>query len=584
MKKNIALLWLIAMIGFTQVVLAHARSGADTAKIQLLAKIHGGKTTMNRDSIYIDLELKNLSAQSINLPDIFGNITVHTYIAVTQDNGRVPMPIQVTFADYNNMLGIKYITIAKKASYKFKLNLSATLTQQHITLSAASYRLNFTYINKGAGIAGSFDAPPVNIIATIPPPPPKPANETGTFTDTRDGQVYRWVKIGNQVWMAQNLNYKTAEHSYMYNNDEANRAKYGMYYDFQVLQDIAPKGWHVPNDAEWQQMEVAAGLSADQANIDGYRGDMAATLLPGGESGFNLLYAGWHKQGFFDALDQTAYFWTTTQSGAPVYARMFKKGYNSIYRNRFGIAYGMSIRCVKDDAAAKPGDTPKKALLTPLIKQPISRTQTVVSNVVTFTAKPDTLPVKPFKPLTKSKNKKGTFVDERDGQQYGWVKIGKQVWMSQNLNYKSKAGLYYYPDAADTTNSKKEGLFYSFEALKYVCPKGWHIPSNAEWNELETSYGITADRQPKNGWHGDDVSDFLVGGASGFDLLWAGERKGSRMMYINERAYFWTTKEEESSDIYRRMFMKDHNRLLVGNQGIAFNLSVRCVKNDGNTP
>jgi uncharacterized protein (TIGR02145 family) len=580
MKKNLALLWIMAMMGFTQTVVAHGRLWADTAKIQLIAKVHGGKTTITRDSIYIDLELKNLSAQSVKLPDIFGDIAAHTYIAVTQDIGRVPIPVQITFVDYRNMLGIKYLTVGKKASYKFKLNLSAVLNSRHITLSPVSYRLNFTYMNdNGTGIKGSFDAPPVNITATIPPPPPKQANPTGTFTDARDGQVYRWVKIGNQIWMAQNLNYKTAEHSYMYNNDETNRAKYGMYYDFGVLQDIAPKGWHVPNDAEWQQMEVAAGLSADQAALEGYRGDMAANLLPGGDSGFNLLYAGWHKQGFFDALDQTAYFWTTTQSGAPVYGRMFKKGYNAIYRNRWGIAYGMSIRCVKDDATARPGDTPEKALVPTILNHPATRTQSVVSNVVTFTAKPDTLPVKPFKPLTRSKNKTGFFIDERDGQRYSWVKIGKQVWMAQNLNYHTRDGHSYYPDA-DTTNANKYGMFYDYVTLKDICPKGWHIPSNEEWKQLEISGGIPADQLPPNGWHGDDISDFITGGATGFNVLYAGERKGSHTVYLNERAYFWTTWDEDHSYIFRRIFMKDHNRILAGTQGTAFALSVRCVKDE----
>jgi uncharacterized protein (TIGR02145 family) len=179
-------------------------------------------------------------------------------------------------------------------------------------------------------------------------------NPIGTFTDDRDGQIYQWVKIGKQVWMAQNLNYQPTSGSFYYNNDPLNRAKYGLYYNFQAITSIAPKGWHIPTDIEWQLLEATAGMSI--ANVQGmnYRSNIAGIFLPGGETGLNVLYAGWHKQGYFDELGKAAYFWTSTQSGAPVYARMFKRSSSAVYRNRFGIAYAMSVRCVKDYEEEKP--------------------------------------------------------------------------------------------------------------------------------------------------------------------------------------------------------------------------------------
>lgn len=178
------------------------------------------------------------------------------------------------------------------------------------------------------------------------------APKAGTFTDERDGQTYQWIRIGKQVWMAQNLNFKTPKGSYAYDNNPANRDKYGLLYDYPTLIDACPKGWHLPSDAEWQELEVSAGMSWANAKSMNFRGDIGAALLPGGKTGFNLLYAGWHKPGSFEVLGETAYFWTSTQSDAPVYARMFKRGYNAIYRNRFGIAYAMSVRCVKDEEPA----------------------------------------------------------------------------------------------------------------------------------------------------------------------------------------------------------------------------------------
>jgi uncharacterized protein (TIGR02145 family) len=121
------------------------------------------------------------------------------------------------------------------------------------------------------------------------------AQETGTFTDSRDGKTYKTVKIGTQTWMAENLNYE-ANHSYCYNNDTNNCKKYGrLYTQVQVMRpaQFCPDGWHIPSESEWEVLIDFLGGKKIAAEKMKSKTGWAKNGNGTNSSGFNALPGGY---------------------------------------------------------------------------------------------------------------------------------------------------------------------------------------------------------------------------------------------------------------------------------------------------
>jgi len=138
------------------------------------------------------------------------------------------------------------------------------------------------------------------------------AKVTGSFTDLRDGRIYKTVKIGDQWIMAENFAYKPVEGNFwVYENDPVNIDKYGYLYDWETAKKIAPEGWHLPSKKEWKTFRKSLGARMDVwSTMD----KVYRQMIAGGGSGFNALFGGRFDfvSGEYRNIGKEAYFWSST--------------------------------------------------------------------------------------------------------------------------------------------------------------------------------------------------------------------------------------------------------------------------------
>ena len=384
--------------------------------------------------------------------------------------------------------------------------------------------------------------------------------EKNTLTDTRDGQTYKTVKIGDQVWMAENLNFET-DSSFCYNDSAEYCAKYGRLYVWTAAMDACPSGWHLPDLAEWKTLLAAVGgdsvAGAKLKSTSGWNSNGNGT----DDFGFTVLPAGGRSSK--DFVGEAAAFWTSEWYGEyDDYAYGIRLYTDTIVRKFNSRKYiGSSVRCVKGseyDATAN------------------------------------------------------TLKDLRDGKVYKTVKIGDQVWMAENLNYSDSTKTASLKDKSwcydnESDNCVKYGRLYTWAAaidsvalandakapldcgygksctlpakVQGVCPDGWHLPNYDEWVAMLTSVGWQSNEnkvlKSQSGWSGNgNGSD-----SSGFSALPAGYYNGS-FNHAGDEADFWSSFDHYSDYAYKMTL--DNNmkcdRGCINDERKNVGNSVRCVK------
>lgn len=212
-----------------------------------------------------------------------------------------------------------------------------------------------------------------------------------TLTDYRDGQIYRTVTIGEQIWMAENLNYaylvakdSLDSSSFCYNDSVSHCEKYGRLYQWSAAMDsvgtwsangmgcgygtkcsptypvrgVCPEGWHLPDTTEWKTLFTAVSVQVSfQSTSSKVLRSTSGWKDHLGENGngtdvyaFSALPAGRrYNNGVFDYEGIVTHFWNSSQSDNMFFAyTLILDNGNDCRLMYYSANYAYSVRCLKD--------------------------------------------------------------------------------------------------------------------------------------------------------------------------------------------------------------------------------------------
>jgi uncharacterized protein (TIGR02145 family) len=377
----------------------------------------------------------------------------------------------------------------------------------------------------------------------------------GTLTDLRDGQTYKTVKIGNQVWMAQNLNYTTSAGSWCYNDNGVNCTYFGRLYTWRTAISACPVGWYLPSNDDWHELALVQDSEAVNEDTESYIAGGKLKNTTGwenpntgatNESGFSALPGGSRSyKGAFSWAGSYGNWWSSTEYESYALCRSLNKDDSKL--KAFTISKdggdGFSVRCIRSNA-----------------------------------------------------------VTDRDGNVYKTFVIGTQTWMAENLKTTKFNDGTPIPLITDTTTwsnlttpaycwykndpfyKNPYGALYNWYTVNTgkLCPTDWHVPSDTEWTVLTDYLGGESIAGGKlksiTGWNNPNTG---ATNETGFAALPGGYRLSSGGYFypiLGNNGTWWSSTQIDKGWAWDRlMYFNSSNvqKIFITN---ASGLSVRCVR------
>jgi uncharacterized protein (TIGR02145 family) len=298
----------------------------------------------------------------------------------TNENGLVSIeigsgiPVTGTFATIDWSTGTYFIKTETDPTGSTNYTISGTSQLLSVPYSLFS---NNVYLNKDGKVFTLYVADKDGLIAIPKILVEKPYSAVPTVIDI-DGNSYGTVKIGTQVWMAENLKttkYRNGnligtttpstldisgesspKYQWAYNGNESNVSIYGRLYTWYAVTDVrnvCPTDWHLPTDAEWTTLTNYLGsMSGGRLKESGTAHWQEPNIDAINDSNFSALPGSMRSEdGTFGILGWDCYWWSSTEDDADnAWSRDVSCFSNDVRREELGTnkRIGAYVRCLKD--------------------------------------------------------------------------------------------------------------------------------------------------------------------------------------------------------------------------------------------
>ena len=395
----------------------------------------------------------------------------------------------------------------------------------------------------------------------------------GSMVDPRNDKTYKTILVGDQLWMAEDLEFV--------NPAWKNYAQYGTSTSYSNIDVVAyPALAGLVNSVQTEEVDPSRGYTYDQAM--NYNTFMDSTYNDG------MCPPGWHLPtmeeydvfwGFVSTMcdsvsycslgekmwsQEAKYYWTSTPAnGIRINT---DHGYKYESNSKSAVCYKIDFSASKPVEADFAGKSNLRFVRcvqgahADSVKAYESYLEKYEAHLEEVKAQEEAErradSVKKYiekgaKVYFNEALDYGYFTDERDGNVYGFLKIGTYTWMTENLRYYFNT--YSYCDSylscntflnkqQDTVYYYKVGLTYSSAQKNSACPDGWHLPSNDEWNDLLATAASTGDLLAQDGvWNPTIMSPT---NATGFTVVATDkDYDGYQKAGSGSTAQFWSSNE-----------------------------------------